>query len=106
VTMVLLTSTFLAMFQHANVRTPRWLGLIVQRPESHSRHHERDIHAGNYADLPIVDMLFGTFDNPRDFARRAGFYHGASRRIRDMLSLRDVSQRLSCRHLAASVRAS
>jgi sterol desaturase/sphingolipid hydroxylase (fatty acid hydroxylase superfamily) len=30
-TVILLTVTFLAIFQHANVRTPRWLGYIVQR---------------------------------------------------------------------------
>jgi sterol desaturase/sphingolipid hydroxylase (fatty acid hydroxylase superfamily) len=33
------TTTFLSVFQHANVRTPRWLGVFVQRPESHSWHH-------------------------------------------------------------------
>ena len=38
-------TTFLSVFQHANVRTPRWLGLLVQRPESHSFHHERGVHA-------------------------------------------------------------
>ena len=26
---------FLDIFQHANLRTPRWLGYLVQRPESH-----------------------------------------------------------------------
>ncbi|MGD8395853.1 MAG: sterol desaturase family protein, partial [Candidatus Eiseniibacteriota bacterium] len=30
---------FNAAFQHANIRTPRWLGYIVQRPESHGVHH-------------------------------------------------------------------
>ena len=54
-----------AIFQHANVRTPRWLGYFVQRPESHSLHHERGVHRDNYSDLPVFDMLFGTFRNPR-----------------------------------------
>jgi sterol desaturase/sphingolipid hydroxylase (fatty acid hydroxylase superfamily) len=53
------------MFQHANLRTPRWLGYIIQRPESHGIHHERGLHAFNYADLPLWDMVFGTFRNPR-----------------------------------------
>jgi sterol desaturase/sphingolipid hydroxylase (fatty acid hydroxylase superfamily) len=79
------------VLQHANVRTPRWLGYVVQRPESHSRHHARGVHAGNYSDLPIFDLLFGTFDNPPAFAKRAGFYDGASARVAEMLSFRDVA---------------
>ncbi len=73
------------MFQHTNVRTPQWLGYFVQRPESHSHHHERGVHARNYSDLPVFDMLFGTFHNPRGFAPATGFYDGASARIIDML---------------------
>lgn len=85
--------TFNAVFQHANIRTPRWLGYLIQRPESHSLHHGRDVHAYNYADLPLVDMLFGTFCNPRDFRAECGFYEGASGKIPPMLLGRDVSRR-------------
>jgi sterol desaturase/sphingolipid hydroxylase (fatty acid hydroxylase superfamily) len=88
---VLYITTFLSVFQHANVRTPRWLGFIVQRPESHSYHHERGVHARNYSDLPIFDLLLGTFYNPPGFAPAAGFYDGASERIGDMLAMRDVA---------------
>lgn len=90
-TLVLLTVTLLAIFQHANVRTPQWLGYFVQRPESHSWHHARGRHRDNYADLPVVDLLFGTFDNPRDFAPATGFYDGASLRLAEMLAFRDVA---------------
>ena len=31
--------TFNAMFQHMSIKTPRWLGYFIQRPESHSVHH-------------------------------------------------------------------
>jgi len=41
--------------------------------------------------LPIFDILFGTFFNPRDFAAQNGFYDGASYRVFDMLRFRDVS---------------
>lgn len=92
ITLVLLTATFLSIFQHSNIRTPRWLGYLVQRPESHSRHHARGIHASNYADLPIIDLLFGSFYNPRGFSAETGFYHGASARLAEMLMFRDVSQ--------------
>ena len=91
-TLVLYTTTFLGIFQHANVRTPRRLGYIVQRPESHSAHHERGVHARNYADLPVFDILFGTFYNPRDFVPATGFYDGASSRVGEMLLFGDVSR--------------
>lgn len=93
-TVVLLTTTLLAILQHSNIRTPRWLGYFVQRPESHSYHHERGVHARNYSDLPIFDILFGTFHNPHGFAPATGFWDGASDRVLDMLRLRDVTRSL------------
>jgi sterol desaturase/sphingolipid hydroxylase (fatty acid hydroxylase superfamily) len=81
---------FNAAFQHANIRTPRWLGHIVQRPESHAIHH--GIHRHNYCDLPLWDMIFGTFRNPQAAQPRAGFYRGASARLAAMLMFRDVSR--------------
>jgi sterol desaturase/sphingolipid hydroxylase (fatty acid hydroxylase superfamily) len=84
--------TFNAMFQHANIATPSWLGYLIQRPESHNIHHGRGVHRYNYSDLPLWDMLFGTFRNPRQLDSVAcGFYKGASARILDMLVGRDVS---------------
>ncbi|MDQ4088024.1 MAG: sterol desaturase family protein [Pseudomonadota bacterium] len=80
-----LASTFCAMFQHANIRTPRWLGYFVTRPESHSLHHERGVHARNYGDVPWFDMVFGTFENPREFNSEVGFYEGGSKRLGEML---------------------
>lgn len=92
-TITLMTVAFLAMFQHTNVRTPRWLGYLVQRPEMHAVHHGRGIHRYNYADLPFLDILFGTFRNPAGYGNATGFWDGASSRVMDMLLLRDVSQR-------------
>lgn len=83
---------FNAMFQHAAIRTPRWLGYIIQRPESHSVHHGRSIHRYNFSDLPLWDMIFGTFRNPEKFNEEEGFYDGASTRVMDMLLCRDVSK--------------
>lgn len=84
--------TFNAMFQHANIKTPHWLGYIIQRPESHCVHHGRGIHHYNYSDLPFWDIVFGTFVNPRNVDELdAGFYNGGSRRIAEMLVFRDVS---------------
>jgi sterol desaturase/sphingolipid hydroxylase (fatty acid hydroxylase superfamily) len=61
--------TFLSIFQHANIKTPRWLGYLVQRPESHSRHHE----------------------NPADFAPHTGYFDGASAEVGPLLLCRDVA---------------
>lgn len=83
---------FNAAFQHANIRTPVWLGYLIQRPESHSVHHGRGIHRDNYADLPIIDMAFGTFCNPKEYRAEVGLGHGASARLGSMLIGRDVSE--------------
>lgn len=86
--------TFVAIFQHWNVRTPHWLGYIIQRPESHYRHHERDVHAFNYANIPMWDMVFGTYYNPRqvadDLQGRTGFDDHRRRRFWAILFCRDV----------------
>ena len=77
-------------FYHWNVRTPRWLGYFIQRPESHRVHHQYQRHTQNYADLPIFDMLFGTFVNPRKRVQRCGFDSGREGRFGEMLLFRDV----------------
>jgi len=83
---VSLTVTFLSMFQHANIRTPHWLGYLIIRPESHTLHHRRGVHRYNYCDLPLWDMVFGTFRNPRECDFEAGFYDGASKKLGAMLT--------------------
>ena len=103
-TVTMLATSFLSVFQHANLRTPRWLGYLVQRPESHSAHHERGVHARNYSDLPVFDIVFGTFHNPREFAPQNGFYDGASSRVAEMLALRDVSCPAPSRAVPRAVR--
>jgi len=84
-------STFMGMFQHTNIRTPRWVGYFIQRPESHSCHHERGVHGRNYGDLPLFDMLFGTFHNPERFEGECGFYEGGSARVGAMLTGRVIA---------------
>lgn len=92
VTIVLLVTNFLSIFQHANIRTPQWVGYIVQRPESHAIHHAKEVHAFNYSDLPLFDILFGTFRNPADYVKETGFYHGASSRVADMLMFKQIDK--------------
>ncbi len=91
-TNILLILNLLATFQHSNVRTPRWLGYVVQRPESHTVHHARAVHHKNYADLPIIDMIFGTFENPAEYEHETGLFPGASAKHWALLSLQDVAR--------------
>jgi sterol desaturase/sphingolipid hydroxylase (fatty acid hydroxylase superfamily) len=81
---------WVGLIEHFNIKTPRWMGTIVQRPEMHCIHHERGVHAYNYG-LPLWDMLFGTYRNPRTWTAQAGFWDGASKRTFAMLFGRDVA---------------
>ena len=78
-------------FQHWNVRTPQWIGYVMQRPESHCVHHRMGVHYYNYSDFPPWDMLFGTFRNPAKFTGDCGFEAGADRRLGAMLAFADVN---------------
>ena len=91
-TLFILGTTFLSIFQHSNIRTPAWLGYIVQRPEAHAVHHARGVHAFNYSDLGFIDLIFGTFKNPKNYVEESGFYIGGSSRVVDMLMFKDISK--------------
>lgn len=82
---IVLVNSFMAMFTHANVRTPRWLGWFIARPEMHAAHHERGAHRSNYCDLPLIDMIFETYNNPQTAPKEAGFYDGASSELGALL---------------------
>jgi sterol desaturase/sphingolipid hydroxylase (fatty acid hydroxylase superfamily) len=83
-------AAFCAMFTHLNIRTPRWLGCLIQRPEAHCLHHERHVHAWNYSNLPLWDMLFGTWRNPAEFHGTVGFDDGRGEQVLAILAGRDV----------------
>lgn len=55
-----------AIYIHSNVRLPigplRW---FIGAPELHHWHHDRNRHAGNYANIsPLMDIAFGTYECP------------------------------------------
>lgn len=85
-------STFCGLFQHANLKTPRWLGYIITRPESHALHHQRGVHRYNYGDIPFWDMIFGTFRNPPTWHAKAGLVDGGSRKYLALLLGRDIAK--------------
>jgi len=88
---VTLYSAVAEYFYHLNVRTPRWVGFFVQRPEMHRIHHARGVHYGNFGDLPIWDMLFGTYRNPAEFEAPCGFAPEREARLGAMLAFRNVN---------------
>ncbi len=77
-------------FYHLNLRTPHWMGFLVQRPESHRIHHKFRHHTQNFADLPLWDWLFGTFDNPKQAPEQCGYEEWREDRFDDILVFRDV----------------
>ncbi len=87
-----LLSGLAELFYHWNVRTPYWVGFLFQRPESHCVHHKRGVHTNNFGDLPLWDILFGTFHNPRQFTAKCGFEPEQELRLGAMLLTRDVAR--------------
>ncbi len=77
-------------FYHTNIRTPRWIGYVFQRPEMHRIHHEYGKHRGNYGDIVWWDMLFGTYSNPAEFKASCGFDRSREERLFEMLAFEDV----------------
>jgi sterol desaturase/sphingolipid hydroxylase (fatty acid hydroxylase superfamily) len=84
-------SGLVELLYHMNLRTPRWMGYLVQRPEMHRLHHERGVHYRNFSDLPVWDMLFGTYANPPRADRPCGFLPEREARFLDMLLFRNVN---------------
>lgn len=87
-------AVFYGLFQHFNIRTPQWLGYLIQRPESHGVHHRRGVHAYNYSDLPLWDLLMGTFRNPKAFHGDVGFEAGQPARLLPLMVGRDANRSL------------
>jgi sterol desaturase/sphingolipid hydroxylase (fatty acid hydroxylase superfamily) len=77
-------------FYHTNVRTPRWIGDVFQRPEMHRIHHQHGRHKHNYGDITWWDMLFGTYENPPEWTHTCGFAGDKEERLGAMLMFQDV----------------
>lgn len=76
---------------HMNIKTPHIMGYFFQRPEMHRVHHEKGKHYYNFSDLPIWDMLFGTFKNPKTFDKACGFTPEREEKLMEMLSFKNVN---------------
>ena len=76
------------LWEHTNIKTPRWLGYLIVRPEMHRVHHERDRHTNNYG-IPIWDMIFRTYENSGR-AVECGFSNESERKLLSMLLFKRV----------------
>ena len=79
------------IFYHSNLKTPHWVGYVMQRPEHHSIHHEFNVHNFNFGDITLWDRLFGTFKDTDAFAARCGFKDGREQQVGEMLLFKDVN---------------
>jgi len=79
------------LFYHSNLKTPRWIGLFLQRPEHHSIHHQYRVHHFNYGDITWWDRIFGTFKDTSEFAPRCGYKSGREQDLARMLAFADVN---------------
>lgn len=79
-------------FYHTNIKTPRWVGFFFQRPEMHRIHHQHDRHRNNYGDITWWDMLFGTYENPKEWAHTCGFDPPKEEQLVEMLAFEDVHE--------------
>jgi sterol desaturase/sphingolipid hydroxylase (fatty acid hydroxylase superfamily) len=77
-------------FYHTNVKTPRWVGFFFQRPEMHRIHHQAGHHKNNYGDITWWDMLFGTYENPKEWVHTCGFTPEREEMLLPMLMYKDV----------------
>ena len=88
---VTLYTALAEFFYHMNVATPRWVGYFIQRPEMHRIHHRRGFHYLNFADLPVWDMLFGTYLNPEKVSSPCGFLPEREKKLWSMLKFKNVN---------------
>jgi len=83
-----------AFFEHWNVHTPQWIGVLIKRPAAQFEHHRNGVQAFNYGDFPLWALLPGTFRNPARCDCQCGFETPADRRVGAILGFVDVNSPL------------
>ena len=56
----------------------------------HRIHHQADRHKNNYGDIVWWDMLFGTYENPKEWIHSCGFTTEREDNLVAMLAYKDV----------------
>ena len=88
---VTIMTAFAEFFYHMNIKTPQWVGWFIQRPEMHRIHHQQGKHFNNFADLPVLDMIFGTYENPPNYTGKCGYLPEREVRLKEMFFFRNVN---------------
>lgn len=90
----LLYSSIGEYFYHMNIATPFWVGYFFQRPEMHRIHHQKSKHYSNFSDLPLWDMIFGTYQNPKKGEEvECGFQPDRESSLGKMLAFQNVNNK-------------
>jgi sterol desaturase/sphingolipid hydroxylase (fatty acid hydroxylase superfamily) len=77
---------------HANLNFPYWIGYVFQTPRMHRLHHKSGHHAQNYSDIVFWDMIFGTYENPKEEIENCGFSERKEKRLLDMLLTKEFAK--------------
>lgn len=85
-----LLSAVVDVFIHSNIKTPYWLGFFFQRPEMHRIHHQYQYHKNNYGDISCWDMIFKTYENPKESNQGCGFDNVKEQQLWKMLCCHDI----------------
>ncbi|HQT81999.1 MAG: hypothetical protein B7Z60_06990 [Ferrovum sp. 37-45-19] len=83
-------TSFFDFWEHTNIKTPKWLGYFLVRPEMHRIHHEQYKHNNNYS-IPIWDILFGTYENSNRSVE-CGFDGEKERKVMRLITFHNVDQ--------------
>jgi sterol desaturase/sphingolipid hydroxylase (fatty acid hydroxylase superfamily) len=59
----------------------------------HRIHHQYDRHKNNYGDIVWWDMLFGTYENPKEWKYSCGFDDEKEQQLVNMLIYQDVHKK-------------
>lgn len=59
----------------------------------HRIHHQHGRHKNNYGDITWWDMLFGTYENPKEWVHTCGFDADKEEQLLQMLRYQDVNKR-------------
>ncbi|MFT7297032.1 MAG: sterol desaturase/sphingolipid hydroxylase (fatty acid hydroxylase superfamily), partial [Flavobacteriales bacterium] len=54
-------------------------------------HHQKGKHFNNFSDIPLWDMLFGTFYNPKKMDGDCGFSEDREAKLTDMIFFKNVN---------------
>ena len=83
-------------FYHWNVRTPRWLGPVFQRPESHRVHHKRGYHTNNFSRPPGIRHHVGTLRESPGDRRDVRLHRGSRGPVRRLAGVQRPTRSRDC----------